>query len=310
MNRTNVLILGASGMLGSMVTDFFSRDEDLSLTATVRSSELVKKACKRIKTVDWQIFEVEEEVQTAQQLRILGKPDWIVNAIGIIKPYARDDEPTEVERAIFGNAAFPYWLARTFEQSRILQIATDCVYSGTKGHSVESNKHDALDVYGKTKSLGEALLPNVNHLRCSIIGPEPKSYVSLLEWFRRQPAHSKVSGFINHSWNGITTLHFAKICYGIIKDNTSLPHLQHLIPSGDITKHDLLRCLARCYERTDIEITGSEAPHTIDRRLATDNKELNAKLWKNAGYEDRPPTVPEMVEELAAFDYRFEELKK
>lgn len=310
MDKINVLILGASGMLGSMVTDFLSRDEDLSITASVRSSEFVKKAGKHIKYVEWQIFEVKEETQTVQQFNGLEKPDWIVNAIGIIKPYARDDEPMEVERAIVGNAAFPYWLARTFKQSRILQIATDCVYSGTKGHSVESNKHDALDVYGKTKSLGEALLSNVNHLRCSIIGPEPKNYVSLLEWFRRQPAHSKVSGFINHSWNGITTLHFAKICYGIIKDNTSLPHLQHLIPSGDITKHDLLHCLARCYERSDIEITGSDAPHTIDRRLATDNKELNVKLWKNAGYEDHPPTVPEMVEELAAFDYRFEELKK
>lgn len=310
MDKINVLILGASGMLGSMVTDFLSREEDLSIAATVRSSELTKKAGKHINNVEWQIFEVKEEAQTVQLLHGLGKPDWIVNAIGLIKPHTHDDEPIEVERAIVGNAAFPYWLARTFEQSRILQIATDCVYSGTQGHYVESSKHDALDVYGKTKSLGEALLSNVNHLRCSIIGPEPKSYVSLLEWFRRQPVQSKVSGFLNHSWNGITTLHFAKICYGIIKDNTTLPHLQHLVPSGDITKHDLLRCLARCYKRSDIEIAGSDAAQAIDRRLATDNKELNAKLWKNAGYEDRPPTVPEMVEELAAFDYRFEELKK
>ena len=83
-----------------------------------------------------------------------------------------------------------------------------------------------------------------------------------------------------------------------------------MIPSEDITKHDLLRCLARCYERLDIDIIGSNAPQAIDRRLATDNKELNAILWKNAGYEVHPPTVPEMVEELAAFDYRFEELKK
>ena len=34
----------------------------------------------------------------------------------------------------------------------------------------------ALDVYGKTKSLGEAYDLNVHHLRCSIIGPEPKEY--------------------------------------------------------------------------------------------------------------------------------------
>lgn len=310
MSKTKVLILGASGMLGSMVTDFLSRDEELSVTATVRSSELIKKAQKRVNNVVWQSFEVNREAQTIQQLLDLGKQDWIVNAIGIIKPYARDDQPAEVERAIVGNAAFPHWLARTFEQSRILQISTDCAYSGNRGNYVESDRHDALDVYGKTKSLGEVLLANVNHLRCSIIGPEPKSYVSLLEWFRRQPANAKVSGYTNHSWNGVTTLHFAKICHGIITNNISLPHLQHLIPDGDITKHDLLSCFARCYERPDIKITAVEAAQKIDRRLATENNELNTKLWQNAGYDNRPPTILEMVKELAVFDYRLEELDK
>ena len=310
MSKTNVLILGASGMLGSMVTDFLSRDKDLSITVTMRSQQLIKKAQKRIKNIEWLNFKVKDEAQTIQQLLNLGKPDWIVNAIGVIKPYARDDYPEEVENASVGNAMFPYWLARTFEQSHILQIATDCVYSGNKGHYVESDKHDSFDVYGKTKSLGEVLLPNVKHLRCSIIGPEPKSRVSLLEWFLKQTANAKVSGFTNHSWNGVTTLHFAKICHGIINNNISLPHLQHLIPDGDITKHDLLCCFKRLYERSDIEITAIEAPQKIDRRLGTEDNELNAKLWQSAGYDDRPPTTKEMVEELAAFDYRLKELDK
>jgi dTDP-4-dehydrorhamnose reductase len=310
MSQIKVTILGASGMLGSIVTDFLSRDEKLSITATVRSSELIKKAGECVRNVEWKILDVKDKTRTIQQLLDLGKPDWIINAIGVIKPYSHDGNPMEVEQAITGNAAFPHWLARTFTQSRILQIATDCVYSGNKGHYVESDKHDALDVYGKTKSLGEVLLPNVNHLRCSIIGPEPKSYVSLLEWFRQQPNHAKVSGYTNHSWNGVTTLHFAKICHGIIKNNTLLPHLQHLIPNGDITKHDLLCCFAQCYERSDIEITATEAPQKIDRRLATENNKLNTKLWQNTGYENGPPAIPEMVEELAAFDYRFEELDK
>jgi dTDP-4-dehydrorhamnose reductase len=308
VNKTRVLILGASGMLGSMVTDFMSLDDSLAVVATVRSPELIRKARQRIKNVEWQIFEVKGQAQTVQQLKELGELEWIVNAIGIIKPYARDDHPQDVERAIIGNAAFPYWLARTFERSRILQIATDCVYSGKKGQYTESDKHDALDVYGKTKSLGEVLLPNVNHFRCSIIGPEPKNYVSLLEWFRRQPSRAKVSGFKNHFWNGVTTLHFAKICHGIIKEKTSLPHLQHIIPSGDITKHDLLCCLARCYNRSDIDITPVDAPQIIDRRLVTENEQLNAQLWKSAGYKMCPPTIEEMVEEMAAFECGLEGL--
>ena len=49
------------------------------------------------------------------------------------------------------------------------------------GVYVETDLHDALDVYGKTKSLGECQEPNVYHLRCSIIGPEPKDFKFLIE---------------------------------------------------------------------------------------------------------------------------------
>ena len=176
MKKTTVLVLGASGMLGSMVTDFLSCDEELSVFATMRAPQLISRASECIKNVKWLISEVKDEIQTIQQLRESGTFDWVINAIGVIKPYVHDDQPKEVERAITVNAAFPHWLARTFQQARILQIATDCVYSGAKGHYVESDKHDALDTYGKTKSLGEVSMPNINHLRCSIIGPEPKSY--------------------------------------------------------------------------------------------------------------------------------------
>ncbi|MHC4585090.1 MAG: sugar nucleotide-binding protein [Planctomycetota bacterium] len=305
MSKTNVLILGASGMLGSMITDYLSLDEDLSVTATVRSSKLVNVVSARIRDAKWHTFEVKkDEAQTAKQLCNLGKPDWIINAIGIIKPYIHDDRLMEVERAIIVNAMFPYWLAQAFERSRILQIATDCVYSGSRGNYLESDKHDPLDVYGKTKSLGEVFLHNISHLRCSIFGPEPKNYLSLLEWFHQQPANATLSGFTNHLWNGLPTLHFAKICRGIIKNHIPVPHIQHIVPGNDITKHDLLHCFARCFGRSDIEITPCEAEEKIDRRLATENKQLNHKLWKSAGYEKQPPKIEQMLEELAMFEYR------
>ena len=95
------------------------------------------------------------------------------HAIGVIKPYIRDDDAAAVERALRVNGLFPHILARAAERSgcRVLQIATDCVYAGTIGNYREAAPHDALDVYGKTKSLGEVNSAAVHHLRCSIIGP-------------------------------------------------------------------------------------------------------------------------------------------
>ena len=184
----------------------------------------------------------------------------------------------------------------------MLQIATDCVYSGAKGAYTESDLHDALDVYGKTKSLGETYLPSVSHLRCSIIGPEPKDFKFLIEWFRRQPNGAQVNGFTNHLWNGVTTLHFARVCEGVICKNIALPHLQHLVPAESETKSEMLRDFAEAYARPDIIIRDVEAKTVIDRTLSTSNIELNDALWRAAGY-DQPPTVRQMIHELGAFDY-------
>jgi len=308
--KPTVIVLGASGMLGSMVTDVLSRDDDLNIIATVRNQALANVCKKRVSQVEWHIFDSDTQDNTLRQFRDLGQAQWVINAIGLTKPYTHDDNPSEIQRAIIGNSLLPYWIASAIGETggKVLQIATDCVYSGTKGCYVESDKHDAIDVYGKTKSLGESLFPNLHCLRCSIIGPEPKAYAFLIEWFRRQPQNTSVSGFTNHAWNGVTTLHFAKVCYAIIKNTLTLPHLQHIIPIGQISKYELLRSFSKAYHRADIVIKPTEASYTVDRTLATENPELNREIWKLAGYPHRPPTIPEMVEELAAFDFRFEGL--
>lgn len=282
---TNVLVLGASGMLGSMVVDVLSQDPDIALTGTYR------------RTFD--------ALRPSENPSLFADQNWIINCIGITKPLIHDDNPAEVETAIAVNSALPHQLGKiaAAHGARVLQIATDCVYSGAKGDYVEQDPHDALDVYGKTKSLGEAYLPSMSHLRCSIIGPEPKDFKSLLEWFRRQPASAQLNGFTNHRWNGLTTLHFARICLGIIRNNIQLPHLTHVVPSGSMTKAQMLIEFKAAFDRCDIHVREMEASTLIDRTLATTKSSLNDSLWKAAGYE-QPPSIREMIEELGDYDYR------
>jgi dTDP-4-dehydrorhamnose reductase len=297
-----VLVLGGSGMLGSMVADYLSRDADLYVGATARDSSVAASCRERLGRVEWHALDAA--AGTAEKPAVFEGIDWVINCIGIIKPLIHDDNASEVERALRINALFPHLLSGWTEgRARVLQIATDCVYSGTKGHYAEADPHDALDVYGKTKSLGEVYSSNVHHLRCSIIGPEAKAPKSLLEWVLNQPPGASVNGFVNHNWNGVTTLHFAKLCGGIIKNDRPLPHAQHVIPSGHVTKCEMLQHFARCYARDDITVRPTEAATVIDRTLATNGEPLNRELWESAGYAE-PPSVPQMVEELAQFDYR------
>lgn len=286
-----------------MIVDYLSRDAHLEVSATVRTEELAVMCRERIGEVQWHLFDASAPEVIAAQM--LAGYDWAINAVGIIKPLIHDDDAFEIERALRVNALFPHKLAHGAEAhgTRVLQIATDCVYSGTKGHYLESDAHDAHDVYGKTKSLGEVYAQQVHHLRCSIIGPEFKKPKSLTEWFVNQERGGRVNGYQNHDWNGVTTLHFAKLCQGIIKRGIALSHVQHIIPAGQVTKYELLQLFARCYEREDVTITPTEAGTIIDRTLATEHDDVNHKVWEAAGYSE-PPSVAQMVKEVARFDYR------
>jgi dTDP-4-dehydrorhamnose reductase len=309
MAKPKVAILGSTGMLGAITLDSFVASNDFDIIGTYRSEKEAQPFIKKYPQVEFRMLDAET-TSIEDIAKAINGTQWVVNAIGIIKPYIHDDNPQEVERAIRVNALFPHLLAKAAQKNRakVIQIATDCVYSGAKGSYVENDVHDAIDVYGKTKSLGEAYLDNVYHLRCSIIGPEIKAHMSLMDWFLGQPKNAEVNGFTNHQWNGVTTLHFARICQGIIKQAVAIPRLQHVIPGNLITKANLVKCFAKEFKRSDITINEVEAPKVIDRTLATNDEKMNKEIWQAAGY-DTPPTIEKMVAELAGYGFPQKENK-
>jgi dTDP-4-dehydrorhamnose reductase len=300
---TRVVVLGASGMLGSMLVDVLARDQGLAVTGTVRDEASLRRGQERLPQVRWTACDAQPEV--AESLDALEGHDWVVNAIGITKPFIKDDNPAQVERAVRINALLPHQIARRAEEvgASVLQIATDCVFSGARGHYREADAHDALDVYGKTKSLGEVSHPRLRHLRCSIVGPEAGAPRYLLGWFRGQAPKAQLDGFTNHLWNGVSTLHFAKLVRGIIRSGLELPALQHVVPRDTVTKAALLRQFARAFGREDITVHDCEAPVAVNRVLETSDPSTNRRLWEAAGHPS-PPGIEEMMTELAAYTSR------
>ena len=196
MNKSrSVLVLGANGMLGSMVYDYFSQLPGFIVRGTVRPNELQDSY------QSGNFFPFDASLPILAQMETICSrfiPDYIINCIGIIKPYCRDTDPKGIVLAIDVNARFPWKLSLAMStlapDSRIIQIATDCVFSGIHGNYNELSQHDALDVYGKTKSLGEVIHENLLNLRCSIIGPEVFTSVSLLGWFLGRKDGDRLSG--------------------------------------------------------------------------------------------------------------------
>jgi dTDP-4-dehydrorhamnose reductase len=289
-----VLVLGGSGMLGSMVLDVLAQDRDLQVQGTARPAAIADQP-----GTGWAALDAEQATPSGLA-KLMDGFDWAVNCIGIIKHTMDERQAGDVERAVRVNALFPHVLAQGASAAgcRVLQIATDCVYSGTKGGYLEADPHDALDAYGKTKSLGEVPSGVMHHLRCSIIGPEQKGRRSLLEWFLGQPEGGKVAGYTNHRWNGVTTLHFARICQGVIKGGSARPGLCHVVPGNALSKGRLLQEVAAAFGRTDLHLELAPAAFPVDRTLHTSHPGLNRGLWAAAGYPG-PPSLETMVRELA-----------
>ncbi len=257
-----ILILGSTGMLGSMVLKYLS-EKDLDITTPTR-----------------------KEVTGMS----VGEYDYIINCIGIIKQ--KLDDPVE---AIRMNSLFPYDLAKGAPQAKIIQIATDCVFSGKDGHYFESDKHDGPDIYDQTKSLGEVQAKNFYNIRTSIVGPASDNK-SLLEWFLSQEENATVKGYTDHLWNGITTFHFAQLCYAIIKGKRKIPNNLHFTPYGKVTKYELLKIFAERFNRKDIKIKRFQAGR-CNRVLLSKHIEVVSGLWEDMGYKT-PPTIKDMIYEL------------
>ena len=290
---SRVFVLGGTGNVGSAVVQALI-EMGLEVVATTRAVQEAPVSV-RSRFVE---FDVERD-DLEELLAGYGEGDFVVNCIGIIKPYIHDEDERERLRAVKINSCLPYDLARLAEAQnfRVIQIATDCVYAGSKGLYDENDPHDATDVYGKTKSLGEVPHPRFLNLRCSIIGPELKSRRSLLEWVLAHETGSTFTGFTDHLWNGVTTRAFGHIAGGIILTGNDIYGTFHVVPSQVVTKYELSKMILRAYERREVTVVPTETGVPIDRSLSTLYPEVNARLWADAGYPSIP-SVEQLVDGL------------
>jgi dTDP-4-dehydrorhamnose reductase len=287
-----VLILGSDGMLGHVVTKYMiNQDLDLWFTGRSVNFDPGNKA-KFIK------FDAKSSIEST--FKNLGNFDYVINCIGIIKPNIVEKESSSVLNAIEVNSRFPHLLSNFFNNSKILQIATDCVYSGLLGNYSEDSVHDPQDVYGKTKSLGEVDASNFMNIRTSIIGREIRHHKSLWDWVIRQEKDASLNGFTNHLWNGVTTLAFAKLVNGIMLNNLFHATTQHVIPQNLITKDKLLKSILENEGKLDVIVNPIESSTQINRTLSTQNQNTNEKIWLSAGYQD-VPTIEYLIKEFSSW---------
>jgi len=252
---TKVLVLGSTGMLGSAVANHFLNLNGYETHVTHRRDLKLNKNSI--------FFNACED-----SFNLLPKVDYIINCIGIIKPFIVQD----AYKSIYLNSLFPRKLANycSSNRTKLIHVSTDCVYSGKKGGYTEADVHDCLDFYGKSKSLGEP--ENCMVLRTSIIGEEIHKNASLVAWAISQGGLT-VDGYSNHFWNGLTTKQYAKCCESIINNSLYINGLRHVHSPAVVSKRDMLRMISDAFN-LNLNIVDYETMDPCDRSLAS-NFELS-----------------------------------
>ena len=284
--KTIVLVLGVSGMLGNAVLRVFGQSDDYSVVGSARSTAVLRLLPPELR--EHVICGVDvENTDSLVKLFTLARPNVVINCIGLVKQLAEADDPLA---AIPINSLLPHRLARLSDVAgaRLIHMSTDCVFAGTRGMYSEQDLPDAQDLYGRSKYLGELDYPHAVTLRTSIIGHELSGAHSLVGWFLAQ--QGPVKGFARAIFSGLPTMELARVMRDFVIPNTDLQGLYH-VSADPINKFDLLKLVAEVY--------GKSITITPDDTLVIDRSLDSSHFRKITGYQ--PPAWPELVRRMHEF---------
>lgn len=273
----NILVLGASGMIGRTMFRVLSQHPEWAVTGSIRANNFQTESLQRV-IVGSDLCNLEHIVRLFRRVR----PNVVVNCAGLTKHVPEGGDPLA---ALTINSLLPHRLAEqcAIAEARLIHISTDCVFSGSVGNYLETDLPDAVDVYGRTKALGEVFGDNIITLRTSTIGHEHATAHGLLEWFLSQ--EEKCKGFRHAIFSGLPSVEFARIVRDLVIPNLSLSGLYH-VGGAPIDKLSLLRLIAEAYgKKIQIE---EQIDFRINRSLSYD------KFSKATGYQ--AAAWPELIE--------------
>ncbi len=257
-----ILILGATGLIGNNIFRYLNSCADLHVTGTYRSDKHLS-FFTNFERDNLLFYDFDQALPNEIFKKV--KPDVVINLIAITKHVK---ESLDIPRMIQINSVFPHLLAKLCGEHsvKLIQISTDCVFSGGKGNYSEDDLADDLTFYGRSKALGEVTYGGHLTIRTSAIGRELETKYGLVEWFLSE--NYSCFGYEKAIFTGLTARYLAHVISKHVLPCQSLSGLYHL-SVNPINKFDLLSKLAKFYKK-DINII-PDSSIQIDRSLNSDS---------------------------------------
>jgi dTDP-4-dehydrorhamnose reductase len=273
-----ILILGITGLIGRTLFSQLKKNKSLEVYGSSRNKN-EDQHNKEIQYFDYKYGEnfLEKIIHEIE-------PEYIINCIGVTK-HIEGSEDQLVSIPL--NSLLPHNISKVISKSnsKLIQISSDCVYSGKKGDYKEEDTPDSLDLYGRSKAFGEVINNKDITIRTSTIGHEDNTNYGLLEWFLSQK--ESCFGYKNAFFSGLTTFELSKVIENYFLTDKSLSGLFH-VAGQPISKFRLLELIAAQYS-LEVKIK----PNTefcIDRTL-------NSSFF-NSKTSYSPPSWEEMIDNM------------
>ena len=220
-----IILFGSNGMLGNYVKKYLSKSYEIYC---------IDRTIFDIETCNWN--KIENILSNNSK-----KDDIIINCAGAIP-----QQKCNIKKYVILNTLFPHKINEISKKYclKFIHITTDCVFSGKDGNYNENSIHDAEDIYGITKSLGDD--ESMCIIRTSIIGEELYNKNSLIEWVIKQK-NTVIDGYTNVFWNGVTCLQLAKIIEYIIKNDIHWQGVRHIFSPDTVSKFELCNYINEIY---------------------------------------------------------------
>lgn len=289
----DVLVLGAYGMLGHRLLLDLGKRYDVA--GTVRRERnwdapiMDQLSAQRI------IAGVD-----ASDLSRIGsiieryRPRFVVNCIGIVKQAEAAKDPIT---SITINSLLPHQLAKMTKSvgGTLIHFSTDCVFSGREGHYSQEHIPDPVDLYGRSKLLGEVSENGIT-VRSSLIGREIDSRNGLVEWFLSNRG-KRVTGFRRVIFSGFTTHEMANVV-GTLIDQSSITDGVWQVAADPISKLDLI-------SKIDVEANTQVEIAPNDQVVC--DRSLNGEMFSRATRYQAPSwddMIKSMVKDFPMYERR------
>lgn len=266
-----ILVLGAAGMAGHLIT-FYFMEKGYDVTAYTRRPF---PYCRNI---------TGDALETEKFMKVLteGHYDVIINCVGLLNRFAEEHRG----QAVYLNSYLPHLVADVLKDipSKLIHMSTDCVFAGNTGPYDEDSLRDGRTFYDRTKALGEVEDDKNLTFRTSIVGPDINlGGIGLFNWFMKQKG--TVQGFTGAIWTGVTTITLAKAMEQAIMED--LTGIYNLVNNESISKYQLLALFNHYFRNNEVEIVRNNDLQ-LDKSLRNNRTNLSYAV----------PSYTQMVEEM------------